>query len=669
LQPALAGEAARYVGEPVAFVVAETFQGARDAAEAVAVEYDAIDALTDTAAAPGSPTVVWPAFPGNVAFRYELGDATAASQALARAPRVVRARVTMPRVIANPIEPRGALAVPDPERLTLYVGTQRPHGLRQMLCEQVLHVDHAALRVACGDVGGGFGAKNSLYPEHILCVWAARRLGAPVKWRGGRSEGLLADQHARDDVFDLALGVAADGTFLALTADRIVNLGAYASPRTFVPTYNGLALLGGFYRIPAAHALVRGVFSNTSPTTVYRGAGRPEVVYACERLVDIAARELGMDPTALRRRNAIERTDGPVNGFGATFGDADFRTAFERALALVDHAGMQARREAARRAGRLRGIGLAWYVENLHGPAKTKPAWLRADPTGERFEVVAGTTSNGQGHETAFLQIVADRLGLPLDALAYVQGDTDTVPDGTGTGASWSVTLTGSSLVLAADAAIAQGRERAGELLEAAPDDIVYAGGAFRVAGTDRSVGWRDVFAAGARFVAAGHFDGYHEGYPVACHACECEVDPETGTVRLERFVVAQDAGRLVNPMIAEGQLHGGAAQGIGQALLEEARYDPESGQLVTGSFMDYAMPRAGDLPALECTFVKGPPGDNPLGVKGIGEAGATGAAPAVVNAVLDALAPLGVRHIDMPLTPLKVWRAVREAAHGVYKA
>jgi carbon-monoxide dehydrogenase large subunit len=668
LQPALAGDVARYVGEPVAFVIADSFQGARDAAEAVTVEYEPLEALTDTAAAPGAPTVLWPAFPDNVAFSYELGDAAAADAAMGHAPRVVRARVTMPRVIANPIEPRGALAVAEGGRLTLYVGTQRPHGLRQMLCDQVLHLDHDALRVVCGDVGGGFGAKNSLYPEHILCVWAARRLGAAVKWRGVRSEGLLADQHARDDVFDLALGVAADGTFLSLTVDRIVNLGAYASPRTFVPTYNGLALLGGFYRIPAAHARVRGVFSNTSPTTVYRGAGRPEVVYACERLVDLAARELGMDPIALRRRNAIERTDGPVNGFGATFGDADFRVSFERALAMVDHAGMQSRREAARRAGRLRGVGLAWYVENLHGPAKTKPAWLRADAAGERFEVVAGTTSNGQGHETAFLQIVADKLGLPLDALSYVQGDTDTVPDGTGTGASWSVTLTGSSLVLAADAAIEQGRASAGELLEAASSDIVYSGGEFRVGGTDRRVGWREVFAAAPRFVAVGHFDAYHEGYPVACHACECEVDPETGAVTLERFVVAQDAGRLVNPMIAAGQLHGGVAQGIGQALLEEARYDPDSGQLLTGSFMDYAMPRAGDLPSLECSFVDGPPGDNPLGVKGIGEAGATGAAPAVVNAVLDALAPLGVRHVDMPLTPLKVWGAVQEAVRGVYK-
>ena len=667
LQPALAAVRAVYVGEPVAFVVADTLQAARDAAEAVVVDYEPLDALTDTGAASGAPCVLWPAFGDNVAFTHAIGDAAATEAALARAARVVRARVTMPRVIANPIEPRGALALCEGAGLTLHVGTQRPHGLRQMLAEQVFRFDAATLRVASADVGGGFGAKNSLYPEHILCLWAARRLRAPVKWLATRGESLLADQHARDDVFDLALGVADDGRFVALSVDRIVNLGAYASPRTFVPTYNGLALLAGFFRIPTAHARVRGVFTNTSPTTVYRGAGRPEVVYACERMVDIAARELGIDPVELRRKNAVDAATGTENPLGATFGDADFRTAFDRALAGIDHAGFAARRTASRQAGRLRGIGLAWFVENLHGPAKTRPAWVRADAAGERLEVVTGTTSNGQGHETAFLQVVADRLGLPLDALRYVQGDTATVPDGTGTGASWSATLTGSSLVLAADAAIEQGREIAGELLEASVADIAYEAGGFGIAGTDRRVGWREIFAARPAFTAEGHFDAYHEGYPVACHACECEVDPETGEVRLLRYVVAQDAGRLINPMIATGQLHGGIAQGVGQGLIEAARYDAASGQLVTGSFMDYAMPRAGDLPDLECTFVEGPPGDNPLGVKGIGEAGATGSAPAVVNAVMDALAPLGVRHVDMPLTPYAVWQAIRSA--GVYKA
>lgn len=663
LQPALAASRAVYAGEPVALVVADTLEAARDAAEAVAVTFEPLEAEADTATAAGSRTHVWPAFPDNVAFEHAIGDAAATEAALAGAPHVVRARVTMPRVVASPIEPRSALAQPEGTGLVLHVGTQRPHGLRQMLAEQVFRIDAATLRVASSDVGGGFGAKNSLYPEYILCLWAARRLQAPVKWLATRSESLLADQHARDDVFELALGTTRDGRFLALSVDRVVNLGAYAAPRAFVPTHNGLALLAGFYRIPTAHARVRGVFTHTSPTTVYRGAGRPEVVYACERLVDIAARELGLDALELRRRNALRADTGPVNAFGATFGTARFGEVLERALDAIDHAGFSARRQASRAAGRLRGIGLAWFVENLHGPAKTRPAWLRADAAGERFEVVTGTTSNGQGHETAFLQVAADRLALPLEAFRYVQGDTATVPDGAGTGASWSATLTGSSLVLAAEAAIAQGRAIAAGLLEAAAADITYAAGGFAIAGTDQRVGWREIFAAQPGFTAEGHFDAYHEGYPVACHACECEVDPETGAVDLQRYVVAQDAGRLINPVIAAGQLHGGVAQGIGQALLEEARYDAASGQLVSGSLMDYALPRASDLPALECAFVDGPPGDNPLGVKGIGEAGATGSAPAVVNAVLDALAPLGLAHIDMPLTPATVWRALRSRA------
>jgi carbon-monoxide dehydrogenase large subunit len=662
LQPALAGDRAVYAGEPVAIVVAETLQCANDAAEAVAVAYEPLGVVTDTAAAAGAAEVIWPSFADNVAFTYELGDAAGTDAALARSSRIVTARVTMPRVIANPIEPRGALALPDGDGLVLHVGTQRPHGVRQMLAEQVFHVSAETLRVVSGDVGGGFGAKNSVYPEHILCLWAARRLAAPVKWLATRGEGLLADQHARDDVFELALGLDAAGRFTGLRVERVVNLGAYASPRTFVPTYNGLALVAGFYRIPVGYARVRGVFSNTSPTTVYRGAGRPEVVYACERLVDIAAREAGIGGVEMRRRNAASTAGRRANAFGATFGDADFDGALSRVLELIGYDDMAARRTASRREGLLRGIGLAWFVENLHGPLATKPAWVRADASGECFEVVCGTTSNGQGHETAFLQVVADRLALPLESLRFVQGDTATVPDGTGTGASWSATLTGSSLVLAAEAAIRQGRNIAGALLEAAPRDIDYEGGVFRVAGTDRSVRWRDVFAACPTFVAEGHFSRYHEGYPVACHACECEVDPETGVVALRRYVVAQDAGRLINPEIARGQLHGGVAQGVGQGLMEEARYDAQSGQLVTGSFMDYAMPRADDLPDLECVFIEGPPGDNPLGVKGIGEAGATGSAPAVVNAVLDALAPLGVTHIDMPLTPFRVWTAIRAA-------
>ena len=668
LQPALAADFVRYAGEPVAFVVADTHNRARDAAEAVEIDYEELPPVILTGEAATAGISIWPEFPRNVAFRHELGDAAATEAALAAAHHVVRTRFVQQRVIASPLEPRSAIGEYDKSsgRLTLHVGTQRPHGFKQTLVEQVLHLAADELRVISRDVGGGFGTKNSLYPEYILCLKAARLLGVAVKWLCTRSEAMISDQHARDNVFDLELGVDRDGRIRALRGFRIVNLGAYASPRTFIPTYNGLALLAGIYKMAAAYVQVEGVFSNTLPTTVYRGAGRPEVVQACESLIDLAAGKLGLDPLAMRRVNGLERSDHScTNALGASFLNVEFKPVFDKALQMIGHDGLPARREAARRSGRLHGFGVSWFVENLHGPAKTKPAWLRARGDQEGFEVVVGTVSNGQGHETSFTQIVADRLGMPIESMRFVQGDTDTVPEATGTGASWSLTLMGSSLALAVDDAIAKGKVVSSALLEVNVDDIEYAEGAFRIAGTDRLTRWRDIFRAVPGFTATGHFDNYHEGFPAACHACEVEVDPDTGVVALRRYVVAQDAGRIVNPLLAQGQLHGGVAQGIGQALMEEVRYDAESGQLTSGSFMDYGLPRADDLPDIECLFVEGPPGDNPLGVKGIGEAGATGAPPCVVNAVMDALRPMGVSWIDMPLAPMRVWRALRDARTG----
>lgn len=664
LQPVLADGVVRYVGEPVAFVVADTLAQARDAVEAVEVDYEPMPAAVLTAA-PSGGVELWPEFPGNVCFRNEMGDAQATARALAGAHRVVRAQLVQGRVTASPLEPRSAVAVYDAARdhLTLHVGTQRPHGFMQTLVEDVLRLRPGGLRVVSGDVGGGFGAKNSVYPEYALCLWAARSVGLPVKWLSTRSEAMISDQHARDNVFDVEMGLDAGGHILAVRAHRRVNLGAYASPRTFIPTYNGLELLAGLYRMGAAHIEVVGVLTNTLPTTVYRGAGRPEIVHACECLMDIAAGELGIDAVELRRRNGMARKETPcVNALGLNIPDADFTTPFERALQMIGHGGFQERRESSRRAGRERGFGVSWFVENLHGPAHSGTAWLRAAADGQGFEVVVGTVSNGQGHETTFPQIVADKLGLPLASLRFVQSDTATVPQAIGTGASWSLTLMGSSLVLAAEEAISRGRVVASGLLEVGEADLEYARGAFRIAGTDRTITWKDVFKVDPGFSVSGKFDGYHEGFPVACHACEVEVDPETGVVELCSYVVAQDAGRIVNPMVAEGQLQGGVAQGIGQALLEEVRYDAESGQLLSGSLMDYALPRADDLPRIECAFVDGPAGDNPLGVKGLGEAGATGAAPCVVNAVVDALRPLGVCQLDMPLTPMRVWQAIDAA-------
>jgi len=665
LQPVLASAVVRFTGEPVVFVVADSPNLARDAAEAVRVEYDPLPSVSATSDAAASPVVLWPRFPGNVAFRHEMGDEAATDREMARATRVVRVRIKQARVIASPLEPRSAIGVYDfaGNHLTLYVGTQRPHGFRQTLVEQVLHVRADGLRVITGDVGGGFGTKNSVYPEYVLCLWAARALGVPVKWLCTRSEAMISDQHARDNIFDLELGVEDSGDIRALRVKRTVNLGAYASPRTFIPTYNGLALLAGLYRIRASYVMVEGVLSNTLPTTVYRGAGRPEVVHACESLIDLAARELSIDPVRMRQINGVGRSTAPwVNALGAEFPGSDFAAPLEKALAMIGYDDLPKRRENAAARGRLLGVGTAWFVENLHGPAKTRPAWLRARADGLGMEVVVGTVSNGQGHETSFVQIVAERLGLPFEFLHFVQGDTDTVPEATGTGASWSLTLMGSSLAMAADAAIAQGKSVVSGLLEVATGDIEYAQGQFRVAGTDRVAGWAEVFRAMPGFTASGNFDRYHEGFPVACHACEVEVDPETGVVSICRYVVAQDAGRIVNPMIAEGQLQGGVAQGVGQALFEEMHYDSDSGQVISGSLMDYALPRADDLSGIECAFVEGVPGDNPIGVKGLGEAGATGAPACVVNAVLDALRPLGIRYLDMPLTPQTVWKAIDSA-------
>jgi len=589
LQPVLAADTVRYVGEPIAFVVAETLQQARDAAEAVEVDFEALPAVATIEQAAGATEPLWPQFPGNIAFHYEIGDAAAAATAIASAEHRVRARFEQNRVVANPIEPRSALAAYDAQRddATLYVGTQRPHGFRETLAQDVLGIPLERLRVATHDVGGGFGAKNSLYPEYALCLLAARRLAAPVKWVATRSEAMISDLQARENVFDLELGLDREGRFLGLQVTRQVNLGAYTSPRTFIPTYNGLALLAGFYRMDAAYARVEGVMSNTLPTTVYRGAGRPEVVHACETLIDLAARELGMDAAHLRRRNAVEENALPwVNALGAAFPVADFRQTIAQAKRML------AARPVPVRPGHLYGRGFSWFVENLHGPARARPAYLRASVDGEHLEVVVGTVSNGQGHETTLPQIVADRLQLPIEFLKFVQGDTATVPEATGTGASWSLTLAGSSLVMAADEAIRAGKEVASGLLEAGITDIAYERGAFVVAGTDRTAHWKDVFRVAPAFMAKARYDGYREGFPAACHACEVEVDPETGVVVLQRYVVAQDAGRLVNPLVAEGQLHGGVAQGVGQALLEQVAYD-DDGQLLNASFMDYAMPRA----------------------------------------------------------------------------
>jgi carbon-monoxide dehydrogenase large subunit len=562
------------------------------------------------------------------------------------------------------MEPRGCIGAYDPAagRYTLTVGSPRPHNLQRALADRVFDLPRDRVRVVAVDTGGGFGPKNALYPEYILCLIAARRLGRPVKWLAERGESFCTDSQGRDNAFSAEAALDGDGRLLAVRVDRLINFGAYTAPRAMVPSYNGLAHLTGVYDVPAAWVRVRGVVSNTACTSVYRGAGRPETVTCCERLIDTAARVAGQDPIAFRRQNLIRPSAMPVTtALGLTYPVLDFEAALDDALERADAAGFAGRRKSSEAAGRCRGLGLSLFVEELHGSPERAPAAIFLD--GDTVCVAVATMSAGHGHETTFLQVAAEKMGLPVDRFRLVQGDTARIPDGIGTAASWSTVLGGSSVHLAAVAAIGRGREIAAGLMEVAADDVEFDRGRFRVLGTDRTTDWDEVFAKAPDIRVDAVHDDQGQAFPTGCHVAEVEVDPATGIVDLVRFTAAADPGRMINPMVVAGQLHGGIAQGIGQAWTEEVIYDTESGQLLTGSFMDYAMPRAADLPAIDTVFRETPDPANPLGAKGIGEAGATGATAAFVNAVIDALAPLGVGHIDMPLTPERVWRAIRDSA------
>jgi carbon-monoxide dehydrogenase large subunit len=647
-QPLLASDRVRYAGDPIAFIVADNLDAARDAAEALAPQLTEDAAVTDLAAAA-------------IDFSYAEGDARAVDAALGAAAQVVTAQIVVPRVDAVPLEPRGCLAHCQDGRFTLQVSTQRVQIIQRALADRVFRVPRDRMRVVAPDTGGGFGQKNGLYPEYVLCLEAARQLGRPVKWTPERGETLAAGCHARDNLFDLSAALDGRGHITAVRAVRRMNLGAYASSRAMVPVQNGLTHLTGVYGIAAADVRVEGVLTNTAPTCSYRGAGRPENVFACERLIDIVARRTNQDPVALRRAMLVPRKAMPWSSpLGTPFTTQDFAGLLESALAAVDHAGLPRRRRAAIRDKRLRGFGICLFAEDLHGSHEAIPARLAW--SGERLDLIVGTGSAGHGHETTFLQVAADRLGLPMEAFGFRQSDTAAMTEGVGTAASWSMTLGGPSVRLAADAAIVAGSEIAADLLEAAPTDIDFADGRFRIAGTDRTVGWTEIFAARPGFEAAGRYDGDGQAVPAACHACEVEIDPDTGACTLVAYAIAQDCGTVINPMVVEGQLHGGMAQGIGEAWMEQIVYDAGSGQLLSGSLTDYALPRATDLPRPRIELRPTPATDNPLGVKGVGEAAATGAPAAFANAVLDALAPLGIIDLPPPYTAEALWRAIRAA-------
>jgi aerobic carbon-monoxide dehydrogenase large subunit len=677
-RPALARERVRHVGDPVALVVAETHAQALDGAERVVVEYEPLPAVTGAADAlgPGAP-LVWDEAPGNVAFVAEAGQREAVERAFASAARVARVDFVVTRVAAAPLEPRAAVGEYDPRggRYTLHTGIQAPHGTRTLVAD-ILKVPHARVRVVTGDVGGSFGMRSGIYPEMVLVLWAARRLGRPVKWTSDRREGFVTDEHGRDNVSTVELALGPDGTFLALRVAITLNVGAYLTQRSAGPGTNNIGGVAGVYVTPAIHHQTTGVFTNTTPTGPYRGAGRPEATYAIERVIDVAARDLGLDPIELRRRNLIPPSAMPFRtGLVFTYDSGDFGRGMDLALSLADAAGFDKRRAEARTRGRLRGLGLANAIEVAGGPytsVNPDTAEIRVNPDGS-VTVFTGSTSMGQGNETAFAQIVSERLGVPPARIQVLWGDSDALGAGRGNGGSGALTVGGSAVVRASEKIVERGRRIAARMLEAAPEDVQLRDGRFTVAGTDRGVTLAEVArtAYQPRQLPPGMEPGFSETaaftppavtFPNGCQVCEVEVDPETGVVRIVRHAVVDDVGRMVNPMLVKGQIHGGVVQGLGQAMFEELVYEAQTGQLLAGSFMDYAMPRADDLPLFEVDSHEVPTQVNPLGAKGVGEAGTVGALPALVNAVNDALAPLGVRHLDMPMTPERVWRAIRDA-------
>lgn len=667
---ALAIGAVRHVGDPVAFIVAETHQAARDAAEAVFVEYEILPSVTDLGATldAGSPAV-WDSVPGNMAFDWEVGDRARVDGLFDGAAHVTRLTVVNNRIVVASLEARAATAQFEDGRFTLYTNTQGGWSIRGMLAKAVFNLPEDNFRIVTPDVGGGFGMKLFLYPEQILVCYAARKLGRPVKWTSERSEAFLSDSHGRDNITRGELALDKDGNFLAMRTRNVANMGAYYSNYgPFIPTAAGTKVLASVYGFQAIYANVIGAFTHTVPVDAYRGAGRPESNYLVERLIDAAAHETGIDRIELRRRNMVPPSAMPyLTAMNQTYDSGDFQRVLDAALEKMDWAGFEGRRAAAAARGKKRGIGMAYYLEATGG-APTERAEIRFAEDGY-VDVYVGTQSTGQGHETAYVQLTADQLGIDGNLIRIRQGDTDAIPVGGGTGGARSLYSEGQAILLTSATVISKGKQAASEMLEAAAEDIEFTSGRFTVAGTDRGVDILTLAATQRDRPGATQLDAAevakieNHTFPNGCHVAEVEVDPDTGTIAVVRYLVCDDVGRAVNPMIVRGQVHGGVAQGVGQALMERTSYDAESGQLLSGSFMDYALPRASDLPDVEVDLIEVPCLTNPLGVKGAGEAGAVGSPPAVMNALVDALRDMGVDAIDMPATPEKVWRAIHARA------
>ncbi|HET7260745.1 MAG TPA: xanthine dehydrogenase family protein molybdopterin-binding subunit [Casimicrobiaceae bacterium] len=686
--PVLAKGKVRHVGDQVALVVAETRNQAKDAAELVEVDYEVLPAVTNPveALATGAPQIHDEA-PGNHCYTWALGDKGAVDAAFAKAAHVTKLDLVNNRLIPNAIEPRAALAShsASDDSYTLYVTSQNPHVERLLMAAFVLGLPEHKLRVIAPDVGGGFGSKIYLYAEETALVWASKRVGRPIKWVAERSESFLTDAHGRDHVTHAELALDKDGKFLAMRVNTTAAMGAYLSTfASCIPTILYATLLAGQYTTPAVHCEVKAAFTNTAPVDAYRGAGRPEATYVVERIVREAAVEMGIAQDEIRRRNFIH-TFPYQTPVALTYDTGNYDQTLQGAIELADVKGFVARKAEAAKRGKLRGLGYSSYIEacglapsNIAGALGARAGLfeagqVRVNPTGS-VTVFTGSHSHGQGHETTFAQIVATRLGIPVDNVDVVHGDTGRVAFGMGTYGSRSLAVGGTAIVKALDKIVGKGRKIAAHLLEAAESDIEFKDGKFTVAGTDRSKTFGEI--ALTAYVPHNYpldklepgldetafYDPTNFTFPAGTHICEVEIDPDTGVVEVVRFSACDDFGNIVNPMIVEGQVHGGLTQGIGQALLEACVYDPESGQLLTGSYMDYAMPRADDVPSYQVSTRVTPCTVNPLGTKGCGEAGAIGSPPALINAVLDALAPVGVTHLDMPATPHRVWQAIQSA-------
>jgi aerobic carbon-monoxide dehydrogenase large subunit len=666
----LPADKARFAGEAVAMVVAETAALAKDAAELVSVDYEPLGAAGTLEAAPNAPAI-WDDAPGNLVFDWAAGDEAACAAAFAGAARIVSVTLVQNRVAPSPMEPRGAAGVYDPatDHYTLYSPTQGSSGIRDRIAGQVLNIPPEKLRVITPDVGGGFGLKNSVAVELPLVLIAARLFGRPVKWIGERMEAFLADGHGRDVKMTGELALDGEARILALRLTSAANLGAYMTHvGPHIPT-TGLRVMGGVYRVPIVHARVKGYFTNTTTVTSYRGAGRPEAIYVTERLMDEAAAAFGIDRLEIRRRNLISKHELPYcNWKGLSIDSGDFLANLEEAARRADWAGFDARRRETKLSGKLRGRGISYYFEASGGPPGPEPARIHFTENGA-VEVYLATQSNGQGHETTFAQLVAHRLGVPFESVIIKQGDTNHGVSGGGTVGSRSLQTAGSALALTTQGIITKGKVAAGQVLQAANAEvgfeIVDGSGRFVVAGSSRAISMAELAATLTREKLPGFENGLDDAaafespptFPNGCHICEVEVDPETGSAAIVRYVIVDDVGCVINPLIVDGQIHGGVAQGLGQALMENCVYDPESGQLMTATFVDYVMPRADNMPDLDISYNEIPCLTNPIGAKGAGEAGTIGSLPAIIGAISDAL---NVAHIDMPATPEKIWRTAQ---------